>query len=70
MLFRSCGPKPMLKEVSRISLKNNITAQISLEEHMSCGFGACLGCVVNTKDGFMRVCKDGPVFDSKQIIWA
>jgi len=65
----SCGPKPMLKAASKISGDKNIPAQISLEEHMSCGFGACLGCAVNTKDGFMRVCKDGPVFDSKQIVW-
>ncbi len=65
----SCGPKPMLKEVSRISWEYKIPAQISLEEHMSCGIGACMGCVVRTKNGYKRVCKEGPVFDAKEIIW-
>jgi dihydroorotate dehydrogenase electron transfer subunit len=65
----ACGPKPMLKEISRLSKEYNIPAQISLEEHMACGIGACLGCVVNTKKGYKRVCKDGPVFNADEIIW-
>jgi len=65
----ACGPKPMLKEVSRIALEKNIPAQLSLEEHMACGIGACLGCVVKTPGGYKRVCKDGPVFDSDSIVW-
>lgn len=65
----ACGPKPMLKEVAAISKKYNIPAQVSLEAHMACGIGACLGCVVNTIDGYRRVCKEGPVFNSKEIIW-
>ncbi|MGD0336064.1 MAG: dihydroorotate dehydrogenase electron transfer subunit [Candidatus Omnitrophota bacterium] len=65
----ACGPRPMLKEVSRISKKNNIPAQFSLEEHMACGIGACLGCVIDTRDGYKRVCKDGPVFAADDIIW-
>jgi dihydroorotate dehydrogenase electron transfer subunit len=65
----ACGPKPMLKAVSRISQDHGIPAQISLEEHMSCGIGACLGCVVKTTTGFQRVCKEGPVFNSREIIW-
>lgn len=65
----ACGPRPMLKEISRISAAYNIPAEISLEEHMACGIGACLGCVVNTKSGFKRVCKEGPVFDADEIIW-
>lgn len=65
----ACGPRPMLKEIALISKEKNIPAQISLEEHMACGIGACLGCVVNTKDGYKRVCKDGPVFEAKKIIW-
>lgn len=65
----ACGPKPMLKEISYISKKYKIPAQVSLEEHMACGIGACLGCVVNTKEGYRRVCKDGPVFESNQVIW-
>jgi len=65
----ACGPKPMLKEVGGISRQYGIPAQLSLEEHMACGFGACLGCVVDTRDGYRRVCKDGPVFSAEEIIW-
>lgn len=65
----ACGPTPMLREISAISKHYNIPAQISLEEHMACGIGACLGCVVNTKEGFKRVCREGPVFKSSEIIW-
>ena len=65
----ACGPKPMLKEVCSISLKYKIPAEVSLEEHMSCGIGACLGCVVQTKEGYKRVCKEGPVFSAKDIVW-
>ncbi len=65
----ACGPHPMLKEVARICREKNIPAGVSLEEHMSCGFGACLGCAVNTKEGYKRVCKEGPVFDAREIVW-
>jgi dihydroorotate dehydrogenase electron transfer subunit len=65
----ACGPRSMLKEISWISKKYNIPAQVSLEEHMACGIGACLGCVVNTKEGFKRVCREGPVFNGDEIIW-
>lgn len=65
----ACGPQPMLKEIAAVSKKCNIPAQISLEAHMACGIGACLGCVVNTIDGFKRVCKEGPVFNSEEIMW-
>ena len=65
----SCGPQGMLKVVSEIARENKINAQISLEEHMSCGIGACLGCVVATKTGYKTVCKDGPVFSSEELVW-
>ncbi|RKY32223.1 MAG: dihydroorotate dehydrogenase electron transfer subunit [Candidatus Omnitrophota bacterium] len=65
----ACGPKPMLQEIGRIAKKYKIPAQISLEEHMACGIGACLGCVVKTKQGLKRVCKEGPVFSAEEIIW-
>lgn len=65
----SCGPEPMLKALSVISKEHKIPAQISLEAHMACGIGVCLGCVVNTIDGYKRVCKEGPVFNSEEIIW-
>jgi dihydroorotate dehydrogenase electron transfer subunit len=67
----ACGPHPMLKEVAALAKKYNIPAQVSMEEHMACGIGACLGCVVKTGTDFTykRVCKDGPVFKAKEIIW-
>jgi len=65
----ACGPQPMLKAVADIANGSRISAQLSLEEHMSCGIGACLGCVVKTQDGLKRVCKEGPVFLAKDLIW-
>ena len=65
----SCGPHPMLKTVAQIAHENKITAQLSLEEHLACGMGACLGCEVLTKTGYKSVCKDGPVFSSEELIW-
>ncbi|MDD3086999.1 MAG: dihydroorotate dehydrogenase electron transfer subunit [Candidatus Omnitrophica bacterium] len=69
MQLYACGPGPMLKEVCNIAIANNLQAQVSLEEHMGCGIGACLGCVVKTKNGLKRVCKEGPVFYAKELIW-
>ena len=65
----ACGPEPMLKAVAKIAGKNNLSAQLSLEAHMACGIGACLGCVVNTTSGLKRVCKEGPVFMADELIW-
>lgn len=65
----ACGPQPMLKELDRICRENNVPAQVSLEAHMACGIGACLGCVVNTKNGYKRVCQDGPVFETENLIY-
>ncbi len=65
----ACGPKPMLKELSEIVRESGIKCYVSLEEHMACGIGACLGCVVKTASGYRRVCKEGPVFDSEEIVW-
>lgn len=65
----ACGPAPMLREVSRSARLCNLSAQLSLEAHMSCGIGACLGCVVKTLGGYKRVCRDGPVFRAQEIIW-
>lgn len=67
-----CGPKPMLKAVKQIAEYNNIPCQLSLEERMGCGIGACLTCVCETKDEGMgkykQVCSCGPVFDSKEVV--
>jgi len=65
----ACGPHPMLKAVSAVTASKGIEAYISMEEHMACGLGACLGCVVKTTGGYQRVCKEGPVFSAEEIVW-
>lgn len=65
----ACGPHLMLKEVARLAKKYQVPAQVSLDEHMACGIGACLGCVVKTKNGYQRACKEGPVFNAQEVIW-
>jgi dihydroorotate dehydrogenase electron transfer subunit len=65
----ACGPKQMLKSLALLAEKFNTTAYIALEENMACGIGACLSCAVNTKKGFKRICKEGPVFKTEEIIW-
>lgn len=66
-----CGPHIMLKACHELSLKTDIICQVSLEEMMACAIGACYGCVVETtfEEKYKRVCKDGPVFNSREIIW-
>ena len=71
-LIMACGPAPMLVAVQQIALERGIPCQLSLEERMGCGIGACLGCNVKAvrPDGswhYKRVCKDGPVFDAKEV---
>ena len=65
----ACGPRPMLRETGALAAACGIPCQLSLEEHMACGFGACLGCAVQTASGYKRVCSEGPVFDSAELIW-
>lgn len=66
----SCGPKAMLKEVAKITSVQSIPCQVSLEERMACGIGACMGCVCRTYGtGYSRVCVDGPVFNANEVIW-
>lgn len=70
----ACGPSPMLKAIAEICNDANVPCQISLEERMGCGIGACLvcACAVRKNDGtedYVHVCKDGPVFDSKEVIF-
>ncbi|MDI6743852.1 MAG: dihydroorotate dehydrogenase electron transfer subunit [Thermodesulfovibrionales bacterium] len=68
-LLYSCGPSPMLEAVSKFAAEKGIKCYISMEESMACGVGACLGCTVKTKKGYKRVCKEGPVFPSEEIVW-
>lgn len=67
----TCGPTPMLKGCHLFAEKHKIPCQVSMEQTMACGVGACMGCVVKTKSepGYARVCKEGPVFESKTIQW-
>jgi len=65
----ACGPKPMLKATGLVAADCGVFAEFSLEAHMACGIGACLGCVVETKSGYKRVCAEGPVFKSNEIVW-
>jgi dihydroorotate dehydrogenase electron transfer subunit len=65
----ACGPKPMLEELSVLCQQQHIRLQVSLEAHMACGIGACLGCIVETRAGYRRVCKDGPVFNAEEVVW-
>lgn len=66
----ACGPKPMLRNVSRVAEEFGIPCQVSMEERMGCGIGACLVCACAMKDGHQKhVCKDGPVFNSKEVDW-
>ena len=64
--FYSCGPMPMLKAVDKTAKSEG---EFSFEERMGCGFGACMGCSIKVKDGYKRVCKEGPVFERKEILW-
>ncbi len=66
----ACGPKPMLKSVAKAAAEAGIPCQVSMEERMACGVGACLGCAVKIADGTMEhVCSDGPVFDAREVDW-
>jgi dihydroorotate dehydrogenase electron transfer subunit len=65
----ACGPSGMLKAVSEFAGRVGAKCEVSLEEHMACGFGVCSACIVKTKDGNKRVCADGPVFDADLIEW-
>lgn len=65
----ACGPGPMLKSLSSLAAKYKLQMHVALEQNMACGLGTCLGCVVETKSGYKRVCKEGPVFPVEEIIW-
>ena len=64
--FYACGPEPMLKAVYKAS---KTPGQMSFEERMGCGFGACMGCSCKTLTGYKRICKDGPVMKKEEIQW-
>ena len=70
----ACGPKPMLKNVAKVAKEFGVPCQVSLEERMACGVGACLGCAtpIRRDDGsvtYLHVCKDGPVFEAERVVF-
>lgn len=64
--FYSCGPMPMLKAIYN---ETTTSGELSFEERMGCGFGACMGCTCKTKTGSKRVCLNGPVFKKEEVVW-
>ncbi len=64
-----CGPKPMMKAVAKLAAEKDIWCEVSLENLMACGLGACLCCVEDTVDGHECVCKEGPVFNTRRLKW-
>ena len=65
----TCGPKPMMMSVAKYARSHNINCEVSLENMMACGLGACLCCVENTTEGHLCVCKEGPVFNINRLLW-
>ncbi|MCC6177800.1 MAG: dihydroorotate dehydrogenase electron transfer subunit [Chloroflexi bacterium] len=75
----ACGPTPMLEAIARQTrparfgvagaMRSDKPVQLALEQHMGCAMGVCLGCVVPTRRGYQRVCRDGPVFGADDLIW-
>lgn len=65
----TCGPKPMMMAVARWAKSANVPCEVSLENKMACGVGACLCCVEDTKEGNVCVCKEGPVFSIDKLSW-
>jgi dihydroorotate dehydrogenase electron transfer subunit len=74
VLIQACGPTPMLREVARLALRHGVPCELSLEAHMACGFGVCLGCVVPVRTSgrgldYERVCVEGPVMRAERLAW-
>jgi NAD(P)H-flavin reductase len=63
----ACGPPPMLEAVRALCEELDVPAQLAMESGMACGFGACFGCVVPTRGGYVRLCVDGPVLDAAEL---
>lgn len=63
----ACGPPPMLEAVRALAAEREVPAQLAMESGMACGFGACMGCVVQTRSGYVRLCVDGPVVDAAEL---
>jgi dihydroorotate dehydrogenase electron transfer subunit len=68
-MIYTCGPKPMMMALTKMARENNIECEVSLENLMACGLGACLCCVENTIEGHVCVCKEGPVININKLLW-
>ncbi len=73
-MIYACGPTPMLKAVAELAIRKGVACEVSLEERMGCGVGACLVCTCRTKtetgeEHFSHVCKNGPVFKAEEVLW-
>lgn len=72
-IIYACGPKPMLRAVKELASQFGVRCQLSLEERMACGVGACLGCACKTKrngtEQYLHVCKNGPVFEAEEVVF-
>jgi len=64
----ACGPLPMLSSIIKFAKENKASCQVLMEERMGCGMGGCLCCALPTKEGYKKVCKDGPVFDVEDLL--
>ncbi len=64
-----CGPEPMMKSIAKAAGERDIFCEVSLENLMACGIGACLCCVVNTSEGHVCTCTEGPVFNIRTLLW-
>lgn len=62
-----CGPNPMLRVLCRIAVAEGLPCQVSVDQKMACGFGTCMGCMIQTAEGYKRVCKEGPIFEAKDL---
>jgi NAD(P)H-flavin reductase len=65
----ACGPEPMLRAVAVSAKQAGVPCFVSLERHMACGVGACLGCTVRTARGNRRCCADGPIFNAEEVFF-
>ncbi len=63
----TCGPEIMMRGVAKFAFEKNIPCEVSFEKRMACGLGACLSCSIDTVNGRKKVCKDGPIFDAKEV---
>ena len=63
----TCGPEIMMRGIAKFAAEKNLPCEVSFEKRMACGLGACLSCSIDTVDGRKKVCKDGPIFDAKEV---